>query len=106
MFSHIKDHMLQKIWQLEQLELLIQSVSRATKMSSFGEKTNNFGENHPMTASSTIQKVEKCFLKLFLFLRYLNFSPAVFGHVGKWLDRKANVNFEIYYVTDWEKHLK
>ena len=59
-----------------------------------------------MTASSTDQKVEKCFLKLFLFLRYLNFSPAVFGHVGKQLDRKANVNFKIYDVTELEQYLK
>ena len=40
---------------------------------------------------SCLKKVEKCFLKLFLFLRYLSFSPAIFGHVGKQLDRKANV---------------
>ena len=59
-----------------------------------------------MTAPSTIQKVEKCFLKLFSFIRYLNFYPAVFSHVGKRLDGKANVNFEIYDITDWEQYLK
>ena len=40
---------------------------------------------------SSLKKVAKCFLKLFSFLRYLSFSPAIFGHVGKQLDRKANV---------------
>ena len=41
-----------------------------------------------------------------MFLRYLNFFPAVFGHVGKRFDRKANVDFKIYDVTDWEQYLK
>ena len=41
---------------------------------------------------------EKSFLyqikKVFSFLRYLNFSPDVYGHVGKHLDKKANVNLK------------
>ena len=75
--------------------------------SPFGKKKNTFdGEYPPITASGTDQKVEKCFLKLFLILRYLNFSPAVFGHVGKQLDRKANINFKIDDVTELEQHLK
>ena len=41
---------------------------------------------------------EKSFLyqikKVFSFLRYLNFSPDVFDHVGKHLDKKANVNLK------------
>ena len=41
------------------------------------------------------------FEKFFSFLRYLNFCPDVFGHVGKRLDKKAEVNFKIYDVTDW-----
>ena len=49
---------------------------------------------------------EKYFLKPFLFLRYLNFCPAVFGHVWKWLDKKAKVNFKNYDVTDCEQYLK
>ena len=28
-------------------------------------------------------------------LRYLNFCPSSFDHVGKWLDKKASVNFKI-----------
>ena len=28
-------------------------------------------------------------------LRYLNFCPGFFDHVGKWLDKKASVNFKI-----------
>ena len=33
--------------------------------------------------------------KLFLFLRCLNFPLKVFGHVGKPLVKKAEVNFKI-----------
>ena len=39
--------------------------------------------------------------KLFLFLRFLSFYTDFFGHVGKRLDKKAEVNFEIYDVTTW-----
>ena len=28
----------------------------------------------------------------------------MFGHVEKWLDEKANINFEIYGATDWMKN--
>ena len=31
--------------------------------------------------------------KLFLFLRYLNFCPEFFGHVGKQLGKKAKLKF-------------
>ena len=31
--------------------------------------------------------------KLFLFLRYLNFSPEFFGHVGKQLGKTAKLKF-------------
>ena len=34
--------------------------------------------------------------KIFKFLSWL------FGHVGKWLDKKIKVNFKIYDVTIWE----
>ena len=37
--------------------------------------------------------------KLFSFLRYLSFCPNFCGHVGKWLAKKAKVNFKIYDVT-------
>ena len=30
--------------------------------------------------------------KLLYFLRYLNFCHDFFGHVGKWFDKKAQVN--------------
>ena len=39
--------------------------------------------------------------KLFSFLRYLGFCPNFYGHVGKWLDEKAKVNFKYYGATDW-----
>ena len=38
--------------------------------------------------------------KLLSFLRYLDFCPNIFGHVGKRLDKKAEVNFKFYDVTD------
>ena len=40
--------------------------------------------------------------KLFLFLRYLNFCPDFFGHVGNGLGRGAKVNFKNYYVINWK----
>ena len=36
--------------------------------------------------------------KLFSLDRYLNFCSDSFGHVGKWLDKKAKVNFKTYDV--------
>ena len=36
--------------------------------------------------------------KLFSLYRYLNFCSDSFGHVGKWLDKKAKVNFKTYDV--------
>ena len=33
--------------------------------------------------------------KIFTFLSW------VFGHVEKWLDKEAKVNFKIYDATDW-----
>ena len=38
--------------------------------------------------------------QLFSFLRYLNFRPDFFGHERKRLDKKAEVNFKIYDVTN------
>ena len=43
-------------------------------------------------------------LKALLFLKYLDFCPDVFVHVGKRVDKKVKVNFRIYDVTDWEKN--
>ena len=34
-------------------------------------------------------------LKAFLVVRYSNFCPDVFGHVGKWIDKKTKVNFKM-----------
>ena len=31
-----------------------------------------------------------------------DFCPYFFGHVGKWLDKKAKANFKIYDVTNCE----
>ena len=36
------------------------------------------------------------------FLRYLNFCPNFFAHVGKRLNYKAKVNFKIYDIINWE----
>ena len=36
-----------------------------------------------------------------MFLRYLHFYPDIFGYVGKRLDKKAELNFKIYGVTNW-----
>ena len=36
-------------------------------------------------------------MKLFLFLWYLYFCADSFHYVGKRLDKKAKVNFKIYY---------
>ena len=30
------------------------------------------------------------------------FVLTFFGHVGKWLDKKAKVNFKLYDVRNWE----
>ena len=38
-----------------------------------------------------------------MFFRNLNLCQYFFDHVGKWLDRKANVNFKIYDVTDGQQ---
>ena len=32
---------------------------------------------------------------------FFKFFPRLFVHVGKWLDQKDKVNFEIYGVTTW-----
>ena len=53
-------------------------------------------------------KVFKNNEKLFLFhvktsfLSQETFYPDCFDHVGKWLDKKAKVNFEICEVRDWD----
>ena len=44
-------------------------------------------------------------LKRFLFLRYINFCPDFFGHVGKRLDKEAEINFKIYDVINWKKKI-
>ena len=38
--------------------------------------------------------------KIFKYLKY--FCSDFYGYVGKWLDKKAKVNFNIYNVTNWE----
>ena len=35
-------------------------------------------------------------LKTFSFLRFLKFCPDFFLHVGKWRDKKDQVNFKIF----------
>ena len=43
-------------------------------------------------------------LKLFSFLRYLNFSLDFFDYLGIWLDKKAHVNFKIFDVINCSTH--
>ena len=31
-----------------------------------------------------------------------SFCPGQFGHVGKWLDKKAKANLKTYDNTNWE----
>ena len=40
--------------------------------------------------------------KLFSFLRYLNFCPEFYAHVGKGLDKKAKVILKMYDVIKCE----
>ena len=35
-------------------------------------------------------------------LRCLSFCSEFFGHIVKWLDKKAKVNFKICDITNWE----
>ena len=47
-----------------------------------------------------LKRDEKWFL---LYLKNAFCSILVtFGHVGKWFDKKAKVDFKIYDVTNWE----
>ena len=39
-------------------------------------------------------------LKVFSFIRYLDFCPDIFEPAGKLLGKKAKVNFKIYDVTN------
>ena len=45
--------------------------------------------------------------QIVLFLRYLNVYPDVFGQVGKRLDKKAKVNFNIakYKACNYNTHI-
>ena len=40
-------------------------------------------------------------LKIIFVLEIIQFLVWIFVHVGKRFDRKANVNFKIYDVTNW-----
>ena len=40
-------------------------------------------------------------LKAIFALPIFTFSPYLFDHVGKWLDKKAKVNIKIYDITGW-----
>ena len=60
-----------------------------------------------MAAESPLKMIKKAFyfvlealsiLKIFELLSWLS------DHVGKWLDKKAKVNFKIYDITNWQKN--
>ena len=40
-------------------------------------------------------------LKALYSQKIFEFLSKLFGYVGKRLDKKAKVNFKIYYFTDW-----
>ena len=40
-------------------------------------------------------------LKAYLVLEVFTFSSWIFGYVEKQLDKKAMINFKIYYFTGW-----
>ena len=42
-------------------------------------------------------------LKALIVLKLFEFLSWIFGHVGKRLDKKAEVNFKIHDVTNAEK---
>ena len=44
-------------------------------------------------------------LKALFVLKIFTFLSWLFGYVGKWLDKKAVVNFKIYDVTDWTTNM-
>ena len=61
--------------------------------------------SHLPENESPLKIIKKSFLfhfKTFLFLRYLNFCPGIFDHIGKQLDKKTKVNFKIYDLKNWE----
>ena len=41
-------------------------------------------------------------LKILFVLKIFKFCPDLLDHVGKFLDRKAKVNFRNYNVINWE----
>ena len=43
-------------------------------------------------------------LRSILIIKICKFLLFFFGHVEKRLDKKANVNFEIYGVISWERN--
>ena len=38
----------------------------------------------------------------FILKPLFEFLSCLFGHVGKWLENKANDNFKIYDATNWK----
>ena len=43
-------------------------------------------------------------LKALIIREIITFLSWLFGHVEKRVDKKAIVNFKIYYITDWIKN--
>ena len=52
-----------------------------------------------------IKNVFYFMLKALFVLKIFTFLSWLFGYVGKWLDKKAVVNFKIYDVTDWTTNM-
>ena len=51
--------------------------------------------------TKTLKNASYFLLKALFVLEMFTFLSCLFGHVEKWLGRKAMVNFKIYEVTDW-----
>ena len=56
------------------------------------------------TTESSFKMIKNAFyfiLKALFVLKIFTFFSRLFGHVGKFLDKKTKVDFKIYDVTDW-----
>ena len=54
-----------------------------------------------MGSAWVMKKAFYFYLKALFIFEIFQFMFWIFGHVGKRLDKKAKVNFNIYDVTNW-----
>ena len=73
-------------------------------LSKLWKTLQNFGLRQFITTGSPLKMMKNGFYfmsKAFFVLKILKFLSWPFGHIGKWLHKKAESNFKIYDVTDW-----